>query len=91
MTSIQVKIESENLFILNLFIYLFFRERGKEGERERNINVWLPLECPPALDQGAWPETQACALNENETSNPLVHCLALNPLSYTSQGQNLKI
>ena len=34
MTSIQVKIESENLFILNLFIYLFFRERGKEGERE---------------------------------------------------------
>ena len=27
------------------FIYLFL-ERGKEGEREENINVWLPLKCP---------------------------------------------
>ena len=30
------------------FIYLFLdREKGREKERERNITVWLPLECPP--------------------------------------------
>ena len=33
-----------------------------------------------------WPATQACALTGNGTSNPLVHRLALNPLSHTSQG-----
>ena len=35
---------------------------------------------------GAWPATQACALTGNQTSNSLVHRLALNPLSHTSQG-----
>ena len=45
------------------FIYLFiFRERGREGEREGNINVWLPL-ARPLL--GTWPATQACALTGN--------------------------
>ena len=39
--------------------YLFL-ERGGEGERERNINVWLPLAHPL---QGTWPATQACALD----------------------------
>ena len=30
------------------FIYLFSeRGEGREKERERNINVWLPLACPP--------------------------------------------
>ena len=39
--------------------YLFiFRERGREGERQGNINVWLPLIHPPL---GTWPTTQACA------------------------------
>ena len=28
------------------FIYFIFRERGREGERVRNINVWLPLAWP---------------------------------------------
>ena len=51
--------------------------------RERNINVWLPLECPLL---GTWPTTQACALTGNITSDPLVHRPALNPLSHTSQG-----
>ena len=27
-------------------ILFIFRERGREGERERNINVWLPLMHP---------------------------------------------
>ena len=36
--------------------YLFiFREKGREGERERNINVWLPFMCPLL---GTWPETR---------------------------------
>ena len=61
-----------------------FREgEGKEKERERNITVWLPL-IRPLL--GTWPETQACALTENRTGDPLVHRLALNPLSHTSLG-----
>ena len=68
-------------FFLN---YLFiFRERGRKKEREKNINVWLPLAHPQV---GTWPATQACALTGNRTGNALVHRPALNPLSYTSQG-----
>ena len=62
-------------------LFIYFEKEGRK--RERNINVWLPLMHPPF---GTWPATQACALTENQTSNPLVHRLALNPLSYTSQG-----
>ena len=68
-------------FLKILFIYLERRE-GKEKERERNINVWLPLMRPQL---GTWPTTQACALTGNRTSNPSVHRPTLNPLSYTSQ------
>ena len=65
-------------------IYLFLERReGREKKRERNISVWLPLMCPLL---GMWPATQACALTGNRTSNPLVHRLALSPLSHTSQG-----
>ena len=54
------------------------RERGREI-----INVWLPLERPLLR---MWHATQACALTGNQTGDPLVHRLALNPLSHTSQG-----
>ena len=65
------------------FIYLFSeRGEGREKERERNINVWLPLTYP-LLE--TWPATQACALTRNPTSNRLVHRAAPNPLSNTSQ------
>ena len=38
-------------FLFKDFIYLFLEgEEGKEKERERNINVWLPLVCPPTGD-----------------------------------------
>ena len=66
-------------FVLRNSFYLFFwdfiysfLERGeeKEKERERNISVWLLLECPVS---GTWPATQACALMGNWTGDPLVH------------------
>ena len=45
------------------FIYLLLDTgEGSEKERERNINVWLPLVCPPL---GTWPAAQACALTGN--------------------------
>ena len=44
------------------FIYLFLEGKGREGERERNISVWLPPACPLL---GTWPTTQVCALTGN--------------------------
>ena len=35
---------------------------------------------------GAWLSTQACALTEKRTGDPLICRPALNPLSHTSQG-----
>ena len=55
---------------------------GREEERERNLNVWLPLTHPLL---GTWPTTQASSLTENRTRDPLVCRPALNPLSHTSQ------
>ena len=73
----------------NDFIYLFLERReGKEKERERNINVWLP---PTHPLPGTWPLIQACALTRNQTGNPLVCRPVLNPLSYTSQSYILLI
>ena len=50
-------------------------------ERETSIGYLLYVPQP-----GTWPATQACALTGNQTSNPLVRGLVLNPLSHTSQG-----
>ena len=40
------------------FIYLFLeREEGREKERERNINVWLPLVHGDLVNNpGMWPD-----------------------------------
>ena len=65
-------------------IYLFLeRGEGREKEKERNINVWLPL-MHPLL--GNWATTQACALTGNRTGDPLLRSLMLNSLSHTSQS-----
>ena len=64
------------------FIY-FYRGEWREKERERNIDVWLPLTCPLLV---TWSATQACALTGNRTSNSLVRRPALNPLNHTRQG-----
>ena len=64
-----------------LKVYLFiFRERWKEWEREGETSI----SCKPT--------TQACTLTGNQTNGLLIHRLALNPLSHTSQGwiQNFK-
>ena len=66
---------------LKIFYLLIFRQRGREKDRERNINVWLSL-CDPPLQ--TWPATQACALTRNQTGDPLVCRPVLNPLSHTS-------
>ena len=59
------------LFILKILFLFRFLERGdgRKKERERNINVWLPLTHPLL---GTWPATQACALTGNQTGDPLV-------------------
>ena len=51
------------LWGLFVFKILFiFRERGREGERKGNTDVWLPLQCPLL---GTWPATQECTLTGN--------------------------
>ena len=74
---------------LRFFKFYFWREgkggrkRGRETSMcKRSINQLLLTRPAP----GTWPETQACALTGNQTGNLLVHRLALNPLSHTSQG-----
>ena len=63
-------------------IYLILeRGEGREKEKERNINLWLPL-----TSLGTWPAIQACALSGNHTCDPLVCRPTLNPLRHTSQG-----
>ena len=73
------------LYFFKDFIYLFLeRGEGREKEREKNINVLLPLACPQL---GTWPVTQACPLTGNQTNDLLVRMLALNPLNHTSRGK----
>ena len=74
------------IWVLFLFFRLFvFRDRGKEEGKERNIDVCLPLTCPPL---GTWPATQACALTGNHIGKTLVHRLVLSALSHTSQCES---
>ena len=76
---------------LNFYIFLFLKDsiylflerwEGREKERERNINVRLPL-ARPLL--GTWPATQAHALDWESNQQPFGLQAALNPLSHTSQ------
>ena len=52
--------ESTKCFSLNILFICFQRGKGREIEKERNINGWLPLVCPPL---GTCPATQAYALD----------------------------
>ena len=71
-------------FLKRFYLFTFRQSgEGREKEREKDINVWLPLMCPQL---GTWPATQACALTGSLTGDPLVRRPAINPLSHTSQG-----
>ena len=55
--------DKERIFCKKDFIYLLSeRGIGREKERGRNINVWLPLTC---FLLRTWPATQKCALTGN--------------------------
>ena len=66
---------------LNAFKILFL-ERGEGGRKTRKHQCVVASHMPPTGNLA----TQACALTGNQTSNPLVHRLTVNPLSYASQG-----
>ena len=72
-----------SLFKKQILFIILEREERREKDRERNINVWLPLKYSLL---GTWPSIQAGGLTGNRTSDPLVCRLALSPLSHTSQG-----
>ena len=61
-----------------------------EEERKKGRETWMRgtlISCLSyTLQLGSWPATQACALPGNRTSDLSVYRLALNPLSYTSEG-----
>ena len=79
-----LKISFEFNFFKKYFIYLFLeRWERREKERERNIDVWLPLS---SLMSPTGDLAQVCALTGNQTGNPLVPRPALNLLSHTSQA-----
>ena len=64
-------------------VLLIFRQKGEEGEREKNISVWLPL---TYHQLGTWPATQAGAWTWSRTDDPLFPRPALNPLGHSSRG-----
>ena len=75
-------------YILGILAFIFLRfylflDREERRKRERNSKVWLPLAHPHL---GTWPANRACALTGNQTSDPVVHGPAFNPLSHTSQS-----
>ena len=70
-------------YFKDLFIYLFLERRGRKRGR---LQCVVASHAPPT--GGTWPPTHACALTGNQTSDPLVHRSALNPLSHNSQNMD---
>ena len=87
-SSKNVSAKAVDYFIfLKIFIYLFFRKRGREGERWREISMCGHLSDTPYQGPGLQPR-HVPALTGNRTSKALLCKLALNPLSQTSQGSS---
>ena len=42
------------IFFLRFYLFILREKEGREKERKRNINVWLPFTCPLL---GTWPAT----------------------------------
>ena len=72
------------VFIFFKILFIYFRERGRVGEREGEKHQCV-VACH-TTPLRTWPATQACALTGNRTSDPLFSSLALNPLSHTKHG-----
>ena len=77
----------------SIYLFTYFREKGREGERERNIDVrekhqFGYLSYTPQL--GAESTTQGieleCALTRNRTGNFSLCRMMPNQLNRTSQG-----
>ena len=81
-TLYKYKLDHFSFLFLKRFYLFYLLEKVGERERERN-NVWLPL-AHPAL--GAWPATQAYALDWESNQRPFDLQGGTLPLSYTSQG-----
>ena len=62
--NIQQSVQFLIFFFFKLINLFLERWEGREKERERNINVWVPLACPLL---GTWLTTQSCALTGNLT------------------------
>ena len=67
-----------------IYLFIYFREREREGEREGEKHQCVVAS--RATPCRTWPATQARALTGNQTGDPLVRRLALNPLSHTRQN-----
>ena len=83
-TCLPRKPQSYFFFFKDFISLILDRGEGREKERERNSSVWLPLTLPLL---GTWPTTQAYALTGNQTRDPLVYRLVLNPLESHRPGQ----
>ena len=79
-----ISISASFYFIQILFIY--FRQRGREGEKEGEKHQCVVASHVPPTGDLTWLTAQASTLTGNPTGDPLVCRLALNPLSHTSQG-----
>ena len=71
------------IYFLKDFIYLFWEGKGgrKRGRETSMCGCLLHTRY-----SAPGPATQACALTGNRTGDPLLHRLALDPLSHTSWG-----
>ena len=87
-------IRGMNLKRRKIFIYFYFRERVREGERVeekhdvREKHRWLPLTHGQTGNQTC---SRACALTGNLTGNPSLCGMAPNQLCHTSHGWRRKI
>ena len=65
------------IFFKDFYLFIF-RQRGREGEREREKHPRVVASCAPPT--GDLATTLACALIGNRTSDPLIRKPALNHL-----------
>ena len=74
-------------FFFKDLVHLFLeRGEGRENERERNNNVWLPLTWPPLE---TWPAAQVRARTGKRTGDPLVLSLCSSHWATPSRAQVL--